>query len=105
MNNQVEVHAKTGQQLTIEECPFTRPGFQFHHWNTEKFGTGISYFPGQIASFNKSTTLYAQWLEELDVQFDDNFHDLEFEEPFTMMVQFNDNTETVEFDDCYGGNT
>lgn len=98
MRHKVEIAARTGQQLTIQECPFEREGFQFHHWNTERDGTGTNYMPGQLASFTQSTILYAQWLVLHSVEFDDNIHEVKFDEQPMRSVSFDNNVHEVQFD-------
>lgn len=39
-------------------------GYQFNVWNTNADGTGDTFIPGEKRSVNKTTTLYAIWIED-----------------------------------------
>lgn len=45
---------------------FTREGYTFSKWTTEKDGTGDSYLPGANYTFATNQTLYAQWTDNSD---------------------------------------
>lgn len=49
----------TPQPLMLNE--FTREGYDFDGWNTEKDGTGTSYADGQTITATRNIVLYAQW--------------------------------------------
>ena len=49
----------TPQPLMLNE--FTRDGYDFDGWNTEKDGTGTSYADGQTITATHNIVLYAQW--------------------------------------------
>ena len=60
------VKGTASELLTLPANTFTRSGYAFTGWNTNKKGTGTSYSDEEAADFinakNKSTiTLYAQW--------------------------------------------
>jgi uncharacterized repeat protein (TIGR02543 family) len=50
-------------ELRVSDQGFTRDGFAFAGYNTEKDGTGTSYAVGDTATVTAPTTLYAQWKE------------------------------------------
>lgn len=47
--------------VTLPECGFARPGFNFVEWNTEADGTGTGYLPGDTFAVTENVTLYAIW--------------------------------------------
>ena len=49
----------TAQALTANA--FTKKGYTFTNWNTKKDGKGTFYKNKAKSTFNKATTLYAQW--------------------------------------------
>ena len=51
-----------GDDVTIADNTFTKPGYAFTEWNTEEDGTGDSYAPGDvIEDIDDDIDLYAQW--------------------------------------------
>ena len=42
---------------TIEATGFTNPGYKFVEWNSNRMGTGTSYYPGD--SLAEGLTIYA----------------------------------------------
>lgn len=52
----------TGGETMVLQNMFTRPGYEFTGWNTEKNGTGTPYAAGSAITIkNTDVTLYAQW--------------------------------------------
>ncbi|MBO4730195.1 MAG: InlB B-repeat-containing protein, partial [Bacteroidaceae bacterium] len=51
--------ANTPQALMLNT--YTRDGYDFDGWNTEKDGTGTSYADGQTITATHNIVLYAQW--------------------------------------------
>ena len=52
----------TGGETMVLQNMFTRPGYEFTGWNTEKNGTGTPYAAGSAITIkNTNVTLYAQW--------------------------------------------
>ena len=52
----------TGGEAMVLKNMFTRPGYEFTGWNTEKNGTGTPYAAGSAITIeNTNVTLYAQW--------------------------------------------
>ena len=52
----------TGGEAMVLQNMFTRPGYEFTGWNTEKNGTGTPYAAGSAITIkNTNVTLYAQW--------------------------------------------
>ena len=52
----------TGGEAMVLKNMFTRPGYEFTGWNTEKNGTGTPYAAGSALTIeNTNVTLYAQW--------------------------------------------
>ncbi len=52
----------TGGEAMVLQNMFTRPGYEFTGWNTEKNGTGTPYAAGSAITIeNTDVTLYAQW--------------------------------------------
>lgn len=52
----------TGGEAMVLKNMFTRPGYEFTGWNTEKNGAGTPYAAGDTITIeNTNVTLYAQW--------------------------------------------
>ena len=52
----------SGDNKTLPANTFTREGWEFDGWNTNKYGTGTSYDDeATISSITSNITLYAQW--------------------------------------------
>ena len=52
----------TGGEAMVLKNMFTRPGYEFTGWNTEKNGAGTPYAAGSAITIkNTDVTLYAQW--------------------------------------------
>ncbi len=49
------------QELTVAGNGFTREGWTFTGWNTEKHGKGAAYAAGDGIDVTEDITLYAQW--------------------------------------------
>lgn len=52
---------KEKYQVTLNKNQFTRSGYTFDGWNTEKDGTGTTIRDQATVILRKDTTLYAQW--------------------------------------------
>ena len=52
---------KKDASFTLTGNTFTRTGYDFTGWNTEKDGSGASYTDGATVTFTSDTVLYAQW--------------------------------------------
>ena len=52
---------KKDASFTLTGNTFTRTGYDFTGWNTEKDGSGTSYTDGATVTFTSDTVLYAQW--------------------------------------------
>ncbi len=52
---------KKDVSFTLTGNTFTRTGYDFTGWNTEKDGSGTSYNDGAAVTFTSDTVLYAQW--------------------------------------------
>ena len=50
-----------GSNAAAKDGMFSRAGYRFVGWNTEKDGSGISYGAGDAVVMNDSQVLYAQW--------------------------------------------
>ena len=50
---------------TIETTGFTNPGYKFVEWNSNRTGTGTSYYPGD--SLAEGLTIYAIWAVANDI--------------------------------------
>ncbi len=51
-----------GTKVTVAgNSGFSRPGYEFIGWNTEKDGTGNEYQPNDTITLEEDTYLYAQW--------------------------------------------
>jgi len=57
-SSQTKTH---GVNLTLRSGKPTRSGYTFIEWNTNSYGTGTSYDPGDTYTSNSGTTLYAIW--------------------------------------------
>ena len=51
----------SGQSATLNANTFTREGYTFSGWSTNKNGGGTTYTDGQSVTLTADTTLYAQW--------------------------------------------
>ena len=51
----------SGQSVTLRANTFTRSGYAFNGWSTNKNGGGTTYTDGQSVTLTANTTLYAQW--------------------------------------------
>ncbi|MCI2197682.1 MAG: InlB B-repeat-containing protein [Eubacterium sp.] len=60
--------------FSVKDNPFSREGYSFTGWNTEKDGSGTAYEAGKKTSVTEATTLYAQWTKNnsSDNNTDDN---------------------------------
>ena len=57
-----------GSDVTIAENKFTYPYCTFANWNTEAYGTGKTYAPGDSYTLTGSDlTLYAQWIAPVTI--------------------------------------
>jgi uncharacterized repeat protein (TIGR02543 family) len=61
-----------GVATTITTNTFTRTNYLFTGWNTESNGSGTAYATGESHSFDASTSLYAQWTNQIPITFDAN---------------------------------
>jgi len=52
---------KSGSIVAAEENTFTKDGYSFINWNTEKDGSGTSYEAGSDITLDSDITLYANW--------------------------------------------
>ena len=67
------VYASQGSPVVIApECGFTRVGYAFTGWNTQKNGSGATFQPGEAVTLSEDTALYAQWTAAWTVSFDAN---------------------------------
>lgn len=57
---------RAGQSVKVKENKFTRNGYKFKGWNTEKNGKGTSYKVGKEFNLEADLTLYAQWEKNPD---------------------------------------
>ena len=48
---------------------FTREGYQFVGWNTERDGSGVSYADEDEVTLSEDTVFYAQWEECIKITF------------------------------------
>ncbi len=55
------VTQKAGAETSVSKNTFTRSGYEFEEWNTEKDGSGDAYAPGDAFTFSADVALYAQW--------------------------------------------
>lgn len=51
----------SGKEATLNANIFTREGYTFNGWSTNKNGGGTTYTDGQSVTLTADTTLYAQW--------------------------------------------
>ena len=51
-------------ETIIPDNPFTREGYVFTGWNTERDGSGTAYAPGQTVTLYAPLKLWAQWVKE-----------------------------------------
>ena len=51
----------SGKEATLNANTFTREGYTFSGWSTNKNGGGTTYTDGQSVTLTADTTLYAQW--------------------------------------------
>src|SRR5690554_80918 len=52
---------------------FSKKGYAFYSWNTEKDGSGVGFAPGDTYVINDNLTFYAQWvIKQYNLKFDDN---------------------------------
>ena len=58
-----EQQATTGTTAKLHANPFTREGYTFSGWSTTKDSGGETYADQADFKFERSTTLYAQWIE------------------------------------------
>lgn len=66
-----------GESYTIPECLFENEGFLFAGWDTDFLGDGDAYTPGQQVTLQleegeEELTLYAQWMQLIQISFDAN---------------------------------
>lgn len=62
-----------GEEVTLPHHAFIKDEYYFTGWNTEKDGKGDWYYEADTVSFDKDTTLYAQWFKEVvTVKFNSN---------------------------------
>ncbi len=52
-----------GESATLNENKFTRSGYTFKEWNTQKDGSGVSYKDKATIEPEDSVTLYVQWTQ------------------------------------------
>lgn len=50
-----------GTRITIAECEYNRPGYDFVSWNTAVNGNGYTVMPGQEYEMTGDIIMYAQW--------------------------------------------
>jgi uncharacterized repeat protein (TIGR02543 family) len=53
-----------GYSTEIKACTFSKDGYSFVEWNTDKNGKGAPYQPNFKLSIDKNIILYAQWKED-----------------------------------------
>ena len=56
-----------GLGKSIKLCTFTKEGHYSIDWNTSPTGTGASYKAGDQLTIDRNITLYAQWIEPIDL--------------------------------------
>ncbi len=62
-----------GEEVTLPLHTYIMDDHNFLGWNTEQEGTGDWYYDADTVSFDKDTTLYAQWYETIvSVKFNSN---------------------------------
>ena len=68
--NMQSIEVEETQSKKIDSCAFTREGYTFTNWNTEKDGSGTSYVDEATITPEDNMTLYAQWkAQEYTVKF------------------------------------
>ena len=55
------ISGEEGSTVTLPDNKFTRSGYTFNGWNTEKNGSGDSYDNKEKVTLDSNMTLYAQW--------------------------------------------
>jgi len=55
------VSAAHGDTVGAPSSLFIRTGYVFYEWNTQSFGGGLSFAPGEPITVNAPMTLFAQW--------------------------------------------
>jgi hypothetical protein len=63
---------KKGEDFKLTKNAFEKTDYIFTGWNTAADGSGTAYANEGTAKFDKDTTLYAQWIEELTITFNAN---------------------------------
>jgi uncharacterized repeat protein (TIGR02543 family) len=61
-----------GVSANLTANSFTRSNYYFTGWNTAANGSGTAYSAGVAYTFTASTTLYAQWTNQVTATFDPN---------------------------------
>ena len=56
-----------GLSASVKLCTFTKEGHYSINWNTNPTGTGASYKAGDQLTIDRNITLYAQWIEPIDL--------------------------------------
>lgn len=56
-----------GLSASVKLCTFTKEGHYSIDWNTSPTGTGASYKAGDQLTIDRNITLYAQWIEPIDL--------------------------------------
>ncbi len=69
MSNQTYTH---GVAANLASSTYTRTNYLFTGWNTAVDGSGTAYQSGSSYTFTASTTLYAQWTNQISISFDAN---------------------------------
>ena len=67
-----DMKVKKGEEVTLPANAFEKTEHVFAGWNTKADGSGTAYANEGTAKFDKDTTLYAQWIEELTITFNAN---------------------------------
>ena len=63
--NEEAVRTTKNKNITLAKgVNITRDGYEFIGWNTKIDGTGTNYKASEVVSFDKTTTLYAQWKKQ-----------------------------------------
>ena len=66
------VSGRPGLTITLPTCTYTAPTDKtFLSWNTKANGTGRRYYPGDDFTVNMTTTLYAEWGGECEIDLTD----------------------------------
>jgi len=59
--------------VSADNGNFSKKGYAFYSWNTEKDGSGVGFAPGDTYVINDNLTFYAQWvIKQYNLKFDDN---------------------------------